>query len=306
MGTGNENNKEQRDLKERIKELNCLYALSRLMEKRDIPENEFFQFAVNLIPPAWQYPDNTCARIKVEGREYKTNGFRETQWRLSAKIVVNNKTEGHIDVFYLEKMAEMDEGPFLKEERSLLDTFAHQLGQYLERRKAEREIRESEQKFRDIFNHINDAIIIHNLQGDFIEVNDIACDRLGYARDEMLKMKPMDLDTPEYGQYVYDKIQKIEKKGELTFESVHRRKDGYEFPVEVNARFAEYEGKVAIISVVRDISDRKQAAEKVRKSEKKFRDIFNHTGDAIVIQNMEGNIIEANDIACDRTGYTRN
>ena len=133
-----------------------------------------------------------------------------------------------------------------------------------DRKQAKEKVRKSEKKFRDIFNHINDAIFIINLQGNVIEVNDIACNRLGYARDEMLKMKPMDIDTPEYGQYVYDKIQKIEQKGELTFESVHRRKDGYEFSVEVNARFAEYEGESAIISVVRDVTERKKAEEQLK------------------------------------------
>ena len=105
---GKESNKSQQKLNERIKELNCLYRLSRLMENQDIPEDEFFQSAVNLTPPAWQYPGITCARIAFNDLEYKTKGFRETQWKLSANIVVNNKTKGRLDVFYLEEMPEMD------------------------------------------------------------------------------------------------------------------------------------------------------------------------------------------------------
>ncbi|MCF8232600.1 MAG: PAS domain S-box protein [Bacteroidales bacterium] len=496
----------QDKLKERIKELNCLYRLSKLTDEHELSREEFLQSAVELIPGSWKYPKITCARLSIDNTEYRTRGFKETPWRQTAAIYVDKEKQGFVEVFYLKEMPQLDEGPFSKEERNLLDTFAKNLGNNLERlqkeeryravfentgsatvilekdgtislanqrfaelagyaieeienkmkwiefaveedlswmweqhslrrqstdnalkeyefrfvdknkkikdihliidtiigtdksvaslidvtarKSAERELRklydnffhifnsspaalaltsvkdgkfltineayieimgyereeiigntvkdlsiyvnegerktlvqklkdngrvrnfellvrtksgnqryllvsmeqvsyekeeaiistfiditdrklaeknlqDSEQKFRDIFNHISDAVIIINMQGSIIEVNDIACDRLGYSREEMLKMSPMDIDTPEYAKYAKDKIQKIEQEGELTFESVHRRKDGYEFSVEVNARLTEYEGETAIISMVRDISERRKM-EKVK------------------------------------------
>lgn len=131
------------DLGERIKELNCLFGISKLIERRDLSWRELFQGIVNLIPPAWQYPEITCARAILEDEEFRTENFRETNWRQTRIIAVHGEHIGNVEVFYLEERPETDEGPFLQEERSLLDAIAERLGRVLERKKAEEDLQEA-------------------------------------------------------------------------------------------------------------------------------------------------------------------
>ena len=111
------------DLGERVKELNCLYGLSNLVEKPGISLEKIMQGLVMLIPPAWQYPDITCGRIILDGNEYKTDNFVSTEWKQKAEIKVQNQEAGFVEVSYLKKMPEIDEGPFQKEERNLIVIF---------------------------------------------------------------------------------------------------------------------------------------------------------------------------------------
>jgi signal transduction histidine kinase len=125
------------DLSERVKELNCLYGISRLFENGYSSLEEAMQAVVDLIPPAWQYPKDTCARIRLKNAEFKTANFRETKWKQSQNIAVNSKRFGMLEVCYLVEKPESDEGPFLKEERNLLRVIAERLGLIIERQIAE-------------------------------------------------------------------------------------------------------------------------------------------------------------------------
>ncbi len=124
-------------LQERIKELNCLYGITRLVEQGDLSVEEILQGVADLVPPSWQYPEVTCASIGLKNKRYKTKNFRETRWKQSETIVVNGTVSGEIDVCYLEEMPESDEGPFLREERNLIHAIAERLGHIIEHRMAE-------------------------------------------------------------------------------------------------------------------------------------------------------------------------
>lgn len=132
------------DLDERVKELNCLYGLSILGSTFGISLEEIFQKTVYLIPPAWQYPEITCARIVFEDNEFTTGDFKATKWTQSAEIKIHGKGVGTIEVGYLRKKAESNEGPFLKEERALIETMAGQLGVISEQKKDEEALKNSE------------------------------------------------------------------------------------------------------------------------------------------------------------------
>ncbi len=126
---------------ERVKELNCLYGLSKLIEEPNILLKEILQGTAKLIPPGWRYPDITCAKVTIEGREYKTDNFKETKWMLVSDIRVSEKKVGTLEVYYLKKTPELDEDPFLKEERNLINAITERLGRAMERIKAEEEIK---------------------------------------------------------------------------------------------------------------------------------------------------------------------
>lgn len=135
--------KQAHDLGERVKELNCLFGISKLIENQDLSPGELFQGIVNLIPPAWQYPETTCARAILEGEEFRTENFMETIWRQTRLITVHGERIGTVEVFYLEERPEADEGPFLQEERSLLNAIAERLGRVLERKRAEEDLQDA-------------------------------------------------------------------------------------------------------------------------------------------------------------------
>jgi len=133
------------DMGERVKELNCLYTLTKLAERHDISLEEILKKIAYQIPPSWQYPDITCARIVHENMEYKTDNFKETEWKQSAYIKIHGEIKGTVEVYYLQQKADSYEGPFLKEERNLIDAIAELLGNIADHNRAEKELKEAKE-----------------------------------------------------------------------------------------------------------------------------------------------------------------
>jgi diguanylate cyclase (GGDEF)-like protein/PAS domain S-box-containing protein len=133
-------NKAEWALKERFKELNCLYGISALIELPYISLEELLRKTVMFLPPAWQFPEITEARITLEGQTFQTEHFRETPWMLTQKIMVHGNPAGQVEVCYLEERQAVDEGPFLIEERQLIKAVAQRLGRVIERGRAEEQI----------------------------------------------------------------------------------------------------------------------------------------------------------------------
>ena len=119
-------------LRERAKELRCIYDVSAALSRRDEPPQVVFRWVLDAIPPAWQYPEDTTARIEYLGRTHALPDFMDTPWRLRSPISVWRTSLGAIEVHYKREKAIAWEGPFLREERELLDNIAHRIGEYLE------------------------------------------------------------------------------------------------------------------------------------------------------------------------------
>jgi len=130
-------------LRERIKELNCLYGVSLLAERHSDSLDDLLEHLVNFLPHSWQYPEITCARIEFKGQAYKSRNFEVTRWRQSSRIYVYSEPVGEVSMFYLEERPPADEGAFLKEERALLDALADQIGAIATRVSAELELQET-------------------------------------------------------------------------------------------------------------------------------------------------------------------
>ena len=118
---------------------------------------------------------------------------------------------------------------------------------------------ESENLYRMIFESANDGIIIHDVEGHIFDVNQTMYKRLGYTKQDFLKMSLKDLVAPEFSQKVKERVGLLKKEGVAIFESADRRKDGTVMPVEVSARYVDYKGQKVILSIVRDINERKLA-----------------------------------------------
>jgi PAS domain S-box-containing protein len=154
------------ELRERSKELNCLYGISKLIESEDLSLPEILQGTAELIPPAWQFPDIACARIVLDDKVYQTEGFRETIWTQSRAIQVHRKPAGRIEIYYLEERPEEDEGPFLEEERSLLNAIAERLGRVVERTRAEQALSVSEERYRAVSELTSDLAYAFRVEED--------------------------------------------------------------------------------------------------------------------------------------------
>ena len=129
-------------LRERIKELNCLYGISLLSERYSDSIDDLLRNLVNILPPSWQYPEITCARILFDGKTYKSEKFKVTKWRQSSQISMYNEPVGEAEVLYLKECPPESEGPFLNEERVLLDAVAERIGKIAMRISAEQELQE--------------------------------------------------------------------------------------------------------------------------------------------------------------------
>jgi hypothetical protein len=138
LGTALKHRNAQVELRERVKELSCLYGIARLIAKPGISWEEILQQTVELLPSAWLYPEIATARIIVDGRAFVAPGFREGLARQKADIVADDLWRGTVEVFYLDKRPDLYEGPFLEEERKLIDAVARELGNLLRQKKNRR------------------------------------------------------------------------------------------------------------------------------------------------------------------------
>ena len=137
-------------LKERIKELKCLYVISSFKDGANFSLDEILQTIVDFIPPAIQYPEITCVRIIFDGYEFTTKNHKDTKWKLSQEIRVNNEQIGTLEVCYLEEKSELADGPFPNEARNLITAVAESIAQIVEREWAEIEIRKYRKKIEKI------------------------------------------------------------------------------------------------------------------------------------------------------------
>lgn len=140
-----------------------------------------------------------------------------------------------------------------------------------EDKKMELQVQESEEKFREVFNNANDAIFLHPINrdgspGKFTEVNDVACQRLRYPREELLQMSPYDIDNETTREKIPFFMEKIHADGIATFEAVQITRDGKEIPVEMSSHLFNLRGEKMILSIARDITRRKEQEAQLRKS----------------------------------------
>ncbi len=150
-------------LRERIKELNCLYGVSQLADRNLYSLENLLKEIVNFLPHSWQYPEITCARIIHKGKTYTSDRFEVTNWRQSSRIYMYHEAVGEVGIFYLEECPPAEEGPFLEEERALLDAVAEQIGTIATRISADLELQETNEQLtleRKVIQESNTALRI--------------------------------------------------------------------------------------------------------------------------------------------------
>jgi PAS domain S-box-containing protein len=284
------------ELGERVKELDCLYGISKLAGQQDIALEEILQGTVELLPPAFQYPEATCARIILEGQEFRTKDFQETRWRLATDLDTHGERTGALEVYYLEERPGHDEGPFLTEERKLIDAVAERLGRITERRQAQEALGKREKEYRQLLEALQEGIWVIDQDANTTFVNPRMAEMLGYTEDEML------------GQHLYSFMD--ERGIEITERNLERRAQGiqeqhdFEFLRKDGSRIytlletsplydddGNYAGGIAGLQ---DITERKHAEEALRESEARWRSVTENSPDYVMILDADLNIQFAN------------
>jgi signal transduction histidine kinase len=249
------------DLAERVKELNCLYSISSMVEKQGVSLDDILQGTVDITPAAWQYPDVTCGRIILDNRIFKTRNFTETPWKQSQNIVVNGTAKGYIEVFYLEEKPEKDEGPFLNEERSLINVIAERIGEISERKAAEKALQESEAHNRALLNAIPDLMFQVDSQGTL----------LGFHEGKFIDFRPFARELMGKTIYVLSDEKKVLPRRILERGMVYVKRSldtgkpqVFEQHISINGTGRDFEVRMVVsrenevLGMVRDITLRKR------------------------------------------------
>lgn len=253
--------KRTHDLNERVKELSVLYEVSRIIERHSKSSlDEIFREVVRVLPSGWEFPENAVARITVQGRRFATEHFEETPWRQASPIVVLGETVGMVEVCYLHERPERDEGPFLAEERALLDIVAGRLGGTIERFQAWDSLEKSESQFREIMQQSFDMIYTCYKEGGIAYISPAVTRILGYTPDEVLGRKCRDFIVPA-SLSAWEEGRKKIARGEPVegLEVEFYRKDGSVAFLELNESPIVRDRSVIGVHVVgRDVTERKQ------------------------------------------------
>jgi two-component system, sensor histidine kinase len=172
-----------------------------------------------------------------------------------------------------------------------------------EQKEAEDALKYNEEKYRTLFNNVNDAIFAYEIPEDrkvksakFIEVNDVAIERLQYSRDEFLEMTPADINAPGIAKILDYNITSLAKDKHLTFEAIHISKNGKRIPTEISSHCFTMNGKEIVLSIARDISERQKAEILLKESEARFHAFMNNAPVLAFIKDEIGRYIYANPV----------
>ncbi|UCC83134.1 MAG: PAS domain S-box protein [Gemmatimonadota bacterium] len=210
------------ELAVRIKELNCLFGISHIVEQSGGSLPDILRETVSLLPTSWDYPEIACARIVMNGREFKTDNFSATRWLQAAEIFVHGEEVGVIEVCYLEERPLRDEGPFLLEERNLIDAVAERLGRIAERLRAEQLLLEREQELRQRLTHLTRVSILGEMaSGIAHEVNQPLTAVATYAQACRRLLDAGMTDSTE----LLDVLQRISDEAQRAGDIIHHLKD---------------------------------------------------------------------------------
>lgn len=178
-----------------------------------------------------------------------------------------------------------------------------------EHKQAELTLQESEEQYRTLFDAVNDFIFLfrtgpNNQRGNFVAVNQAACRQLGYSAEELLLMRPGDINLSGHPRNLTAIEQQIASAGQAIFESIYVTRDGRQFPVEISARRILYHCEPMILSVVRDISERKQAEIELEKQRRDMEALLNAIQESTFLMERNGTMRVINEVGAQRLNTT--
>jgi len=299
--------KQRSDLDNRVRELATLYAMTGIVERPGITLDAILQEVATVLPAGWLHPEDAVARITLDDREYLSAGFCETPWRQESPIVVHGRTAGRVEVCYLHEHARADEGSFLTEERSLIDTVAERLGRTIERMRADEGLRRSEEKYRLLFEQMLESYTLYEVVRDnegspvdyrLLELNEKAADVFGCSPEELVGRRLFDIFPAirEGASIIYGEVAET---GVPVQRRLQEPGSGRWYELHI---YRPQPGRLAVTG--QDITEQKKAERALRESEKRFRGIFEQAGTGIALIDPAGRITETNPAFMRMFGYS--
>ncbi len=175
-----------------------------------------------------------------------------------------------------------------------------------DQKKAEERLRDSEERYRQIFDNAADPIFVHDTEGRILEGNQAVKETYGYNREELRSLSVDQIGTPEYAASIPDRMKTLLSAGAVRFSASHRKKNGEVLSADVRDSLITWQGRPAIMSVCRDMTARVKTQEELKRSEEKFSLVFHSSPSAQIISRVsDGRIIEANEVFVKESGYPR-
>ena len=260
------------DLEERIKDLDCLYGVASCIQKRG-EMDAIFRDVVALIPAGWHYPDITRAKVRFDGEEYSCEAFEETKWKLTSDIVVGGEKRGSLEVYYLQEPGTgvLDEGPFLKEERDLINGIASALSEAAERKGAEERLAQERNMLRTLIDNLPDFIYIKDTKSRFTACNAAISNFMGAAtREGLIGKTDFDYYPEEQASEYYADEQEIIRSGRamINKDEPHAGATGeVRWIMTSKLPLRDRDGNVVgLVGISRDITERKEAERGVQEA----------------------------------------
>ncbi len=228
---GEDRNRWLHELKQRVKELSCLYGMEKLFATGGEALEPIFNGVANLIPRACRHDTICCARIRTNNQEYLSDNFRETQWRKSFAIKAMGKTIGAIEVGYREKPPSLEFDIFSPEEQELLRAISDRLGQYIDRWQTQAQLRQIHEEIRKLSRAVEQsasAVMITDAKGNIEYVNPRFTQMTGYSADEVVSRNPRILKSGEKSVEEYRKLWETIIAGHEWRGEFHNRKKNAE------------------------------------------------------------------------------
>lgn len=287
-----------RDLGERVKELQLLHEVSRLLQTREKSTGEVLDVLVNRIPKAFLHADVAEARIVFGGECWVTPGFAEGRESLKKEFVTSDGTRGCVEVIYRELCPDQQIGPFLDEEVDLIGSVAEMVRSFLDRRNAELELVRTNEWFRAIFEASRDGIVVEH-EEKIVFANTAAAKLYGYAGPEELIGNHVSLLQSEgdNGRLLeFGRLRREGKPAPVLYEFKGKCKDGTSIDLEASVSTSVIDGKMYIIALERDVRERKAAERALEDSEEQYRRFFEDDLSGNFISTPNGRLIACNPV----------
>jgi PAS domain S-box-containing protein len=253
-------------LNERIKELTTLYRAGQILQSKNKPNETILKELVGIIPQGWQYPEVAAARIVIGKSEFTTPNFLDGPHKQNTRFELPGGESCIVEVAYLEDRPGESEGPFLSEERNLINMLAEMLRIYFINRSASEQLLREKNLSDSVINSLPGVFYFYDQNGKFLRWNTRFETVTKYSAEEISQMHPLDFFEGPDKQIIKTKIKEVFEKGSSNVEAFFVAKDKSRVPYYFTGVSIEIDGQPYLLGTGIDITERRKVEDELRVS----------------------------------------